>query len=1032
MEQTSSIFSFVFLLAALIPIFWGFHIIKLNKKSSINRAFLLLCISLSIWSFGFSMANLSQNLENALIWRRFSALGWTLIFSVIVHFLLLVSNQKDDIKHSKYLFLIYIPALINMYIFALSNNMAIVQYNLVRTDYGWTNLAVNNGWDYFYYAYYSLYMIASLVITWKWKSKIKEEKKMRQANLIFLAILSSVLLASLTDIAASSILSRPLPQMAPLFVLLPVWSLYYSARHYHLVDYEKKDLKETDELIITVKEKDNIYNNISKAIFINGGIIFLVRYIIDFNNISSNLRVGIIESLTFIFIGIVIRLVQKLKNNRLKEQITMAILIASIPIFMIYFLDSITIWAYPLIIIIASLVFSKKTLLLSAGIVSILTQILIWMTTPYKTVVMDQNDYIFRIIILASAIIVGYYVNKTYIAKMKENDFRIKFQELNASISSDFISINAENADEKINQFLARVGSFFKSDRVYIFMVDYEDYNMTYSHEWCNEGIESGLEKIGALPLKDFRWWIRELEDKRFIHVKNTGEMPEEASNEQRIILEQNIKSLVSVPVQGKDRIKAIITIDSVNSYREWPEEDVDLLHILSNLLSDALARMNSEEEIQHMAYYDNLTNLPNRFLFKDRVVNAINLAKRTGGLISIIFIDLDNFKSVNDTIGHDGGDQLLKEVARNLKSRVRKSDTVSRFGGDEYMIMLNNIKDEEDISRIADKVLSIFAKPFIIQGQEFFVTGSLGISVYPIDGEDPKTLIKNADTAMYQAKSKGKNRYAFCTSSMKTEVEKNLTISNDLFYALDRNQFSVHYQPQMDLSNKHITGLEALLRWEHPKLGMIPPKVFIPIAEKNGSINNIGDWVLRTACLQNKKWQDMGLSNFKIGVNLSAIQFRNPNISYQIERILNETGLDPKYLELEITESIAIKEADFVVRALNKLKEIGVSIAIDDFGTEYSSLSRLKNLPIDRIKIDMEFIHGIENNEKDKAITTIIINLAKSLGLNVLAEGVETAPQVEFLNQKMCEYVQGYYYHKPMPADRMEKILIDLQDNII
>ena len=295
------------------------------------------------------------------------------------------------------------------------------------------------------------------------------------------------------------------------------------------------------------------------------------------------------------------------------------------------------------------------------------------------------------------------------------------------------------------------------------------------------------------------------------------------------------------------------------------------------------------------------------------------------------------------------------------------------------------------------------------------------------MDGRNSETLVKNADTAMYEAKAKGKNRYSICTSGMKDQIEKNIRLSNDLHYALERNELTVYYQPQVDLNDKKITGLEALLRWNHPEFGIIPPKEFIPLAEKNGLINSIGAWVLETACSQNKKWQEMGLPKLQMAVNLSGVQFINANIVEDIDRILKKTALDPKYLELEITESIAIKETNLVVDILNKLKKLGVSIAIDDFGTEYSSLSRIKSLPIDRIKIDMEFIHGIEKSEKDQAITMVIINLAKNLGLNVLAEGVETAPQLEFLNQKMCDYVQGFYYYKPMPAEEMEKILEEI-----
>ena len=342
-------------------------------------------------------------------------------------------------------------------------------------------------------------------------------------------------------------------------------------------------------------------------------------------------------------------------------------------------------------------------------------------------------------------------------------------------------------------------------------------------------------------------------------------------------------------------------------------------------------------------------------------------------------------------------------------------------------MILLNNIKDSNEVKRIAEKVMEIFIEPFIINNQEFIVTGSAGVSIYPVDGEEADELIKNADTAMYQAKFKGKNQYALCTNHMKEKVQNDVALSNDLHKALDNNELLVYYQPQIDLSTGAISGVEALLRWVHPSRGMIPPGIFIPLAEKSNLINGIGEWVLKEAIAQTKRWQDMGLGHIPVAVNLSGMQFINPNLAEKVGLILKQTGLDPKYLELEITEGIAIKEENNALETLNKLKAIGITIAIDDFGTEYSSLNRLKMLPIDRIKIDMQFIQGIEKNKKDQAITMVIINLAKSLGLNVLAEGVETVPQLEFLTQKMCDYVQGYYYYKPMPAQELEKILADL-----
>lgn len=1025
MIYISSLLSFAFFLVALISVLLGAYVIKLNPKRKVNRAFLLLCISLSIWSLGFALGNSAQDLNTSLFWRRIAAIGWTSIVSLTLHFLLLITRERIDKTKEKTLYLLHIPALINMYIFSFSNKISMGQYNLVKNNYGWVNITVNNGWDYFYYIYYLIYMVLGLVALWKWKQRLEDKNKIRQVRLILGSLLVALVLGSITDTIMSTILKAPLPQMAPIFILIPAWAMYYSARYHDMINYEDSYIK---DIIATEEDKKRIFHNIAIGFCMGGVLSFIFEYTQFIRNNEKNLKSVIIKSTMFIVIGTFIYLIQKIKDNRLKEKLTILILVANIPLITFYFLDylAVTVWMFPIIIMISSLVFSNRKLLIATTVVSIITQRLIWILKPEGLVVVDEYDYILRIILFITAFIISFYVNKVYVGKTKENDYQIEFQKINSEVSSSFVTINQENFDERVNNLLAKIGSFFAADRAYLFLIDYENNTMTYSHEWCNEGIKD-VGSIKEMPLTDVPWWIDELEKSRFIHVEDTDNLPDEAINEKAQFKKQNVKSLISVPVGGigeNGKIQGFISVKSVSSFKSWTSGDIELLRTLSNLLSDGLTKMKSEKEIEFMAYYDNLTELPNRFLFKDRVKSAISLAERNEKFISVMFIDLDNFKSVNDTMGHDGGDYLLKQVGDALTKKVRKSDTVARFGGDEFMIMLNNIGNYNDISKIANNIMDIFSRPFIIDDQEFFITGSGGIATFPVDGQDSETLVKNADTAMYEAKAKGKNQYSLCTTEMKDEVERNMKLSNDLYRALERNELIVYYQPQVDLINKEITGVEALLRWKHSEFGMISPGVFIPLAEKNGLINIIGEWVLETACTQNKKWQDMGLANLRMGVNLSGIQFINVHIADDVERILKKTDLDPKYLELEITESIAIKETDFVVDVLNKLKKIGVSIAIDDFGTEYSSLSRLKMLPIDRIKIDMEFIKGIEKNEKDKAITVVIINLAKSLGLNVLAEGVETGSQLEFLNQKMCDFVQGYYYYKPMPAQEMERIL--------
>ena len=1036
MNDISLIFSLLFFSLILIYLYFGIYIIRLDKTASINKVFLSICVSVSIWSFGFGMANLSQNIDDVLFWRRVSALGWTSIYSFMLHFTILLSYKYIKKKKLLVYSFLYIPAIINMYIFSFSNKIASLQYNIIKIEYGWINKSLNNGWDWFFRFYYVSFVVLSIFFIWKWQNDLKDKKTVRHARVIVGGLLFGLILGTITDIVVSSIGLGPFPQMAPVFIMLPAWAMYYSARYHGAINQGEK-LKR--ELIATEKDKKKMFYYIATVFFIGGMINFSFEYSQYLRIEDYNLKLGIVKSLMFFVTGSIVFSLQHIKQKSIRELLTIIVLVSNIPIVTLHFLKfaGITIWTFPMIIIIASLVFSKRQLLISATIVFILTQILIWILRPELVVTVNHYDYILRIVLIVAAFLVGSYVNMVYVAKIKENEYQIKFKNMTSIVSSDFVSLTQENSDIKMKNLLLELGNFFVADRAYIFSFNRKNDTMTYLHEWCRESINkriySNSKIIEEISIDKYSWWINQLRLNKNVYIKDVSKIPNEGINERTALISQDVKSIISVPIEGSDGIQGFICIESVESIKNWTNEDIEILNITSNLIADALNKLKSEKEINFMAYYDNLTKLPNRFLFIDRVNQAIHLSKRLESFISIIFLDLDNFKSVNDTIGHKGGDYLLEEVARKLEHVVRKTDTVSRFGGDEFMIMLNNVNDHKDITNIADKIMEIFQKPFSIDGQEFNVTASAGISIHPVDGLSAEELIKNADNAMYNAKNKGKNQYALCTLDMKEEVQLSMTLSNDLYRALERDELVVYYQPQINLSDGVINGLEALVRWKHPERGMISPGIFIPIAEKNGTINNIGEWVLKTACLQNKKWQDMGLPHLLMAVNLSAIQFINPRIAENIADILDETGLSPKYLELEITESIAIKEVSHAEEILSKLKDIGISIAIDDFGTEYSSLSRLKMLPIDRIKIDMQFTQGIESNEKDRAITMVIINLAKSLGLSVLAEGVETAPQMDFLNKKMCDDVQGFYYYRPMPAEEVEKILFKIyKENLI
>jgi len=424
-----------------------------------------------------------------------------------------------------------------------------------------------------------------------------------------------------------------------------------------------------------------------------------------------------------------------------------------------------------------------------------------------------------------------------------------------------------------------------------------------------------------------------------------------------------------------------------------------------------------SQEQLERLAHHDPLTGLPNRLLFHARLQHALERGRREKARVAILCFDLDHFKNINDSLGHPAGDRLLQAVTQRLLESVREEDTVARFGGDEFTLLLEDLHDSKDAGIVAEKVLRVLARPFDLDGQEAYVTGSIGISLFPDDGQDITSLLKNADSALYQAKEHGRNNYHFYTRDLTRAAFKRLELESSLRRAVERGEFILYYQPQVDLSDGRVVGAEALVRWQHPDLGLVLPSEFIPMTESTGLIVNLGEWVLRTACAQAVTWQNEGLRAIRIAVNLSTVQVSRGGVLGTMERVLQDTGLDPRYIELEITEGLIMQQTHQTIMTLDDLTAMGVMLAIDDFGTGYSSLSYLKRLPLHRLKIDKSFVREIPDDAEDRAITRAVIALGNSLNLVVVAEGVENEIQREFLRSNGCDEAQGFLYGAPVPA---------------
>ena len=477
-------------------------------------------------------------------------------------------------------------------------------------------------------------------------------------------------------------------------------------------------------------------------------------------------------------------------------------------------------------------------------------------------------------------------------------------------------------------------------------------------------------------------------------------------------------------PIRFGDDILGVMEFFS----RESRQPDAVLVQStlsIGSQIGQFMARRQAEERVRHLAHFDELTGLPNRSLFNQRLSHALARARRAEEPLAILFIDLDRFKNINDTLGHEAGDRVLKEIAQRLRGCLREVDTVSRLGGDEFVVLIEGASRPADVAEVAQKILAAVALPLLLESQEFHVTASIGISTCPGDSDDLQGLMKNADIAMYRAKERGKNNFQFYSAQINVHTLERAALESDLRHALERKEFLLHYQPKVDIGSNRIVGMEALVRWQQPGKELIPPAQFIPLAEETGLIVPIGEWVLKAACLQNKAWQDEGLPRLRVAVNLSPRQFAHENLLQDVARVLAETGLDPAWLEFEITEGMVMRDPEHAVTLLRGLKAMGIHLSMDDFGTGYSSLSYLKRFPLDSVKIDRSFIRDIPGDGDDAAITQAIIAMAHSLRLGVIAEGVETDEQLHFLRENGCDEMQGYLFSRPLAAEQFLALMV-------
>ncbi|AFA48192.1 EAL domain-containing protein [Acetobacterium woodii] len=1012
-----NLISMMFYILFIIYAMFGTYSLALNKEARLNQVFTCLCCCFSIWGFTFALVNSAVTYEEALIWRRISVLGWGVAYSIMLHFFIILTESKWSQKEKQPILLLtlYGPSALIIFFFGLCGTTANEQIILLKTVTGWITVSSNNGLEKLFYLYYLSFSLISLIMLIQWYRNSTEQNKKNQARYLLLAFCSSVFLGSFTDAIANNYLQTKLPSLAPVIIMISVATIYYIIKKYGLMLAPQNTNENAEGIILNTNGRTRLFRYVGMILVMGSGINFFILLIRPNERFFAAILCFSLVAIGA-FVTLIPYLIQSIKNQ---ERLMTVLIVIIISVVMLFFADapfSNIIWPGPIFFIILTTVFNNRKMFYITAILTILMGIFLWIKFPYYSTPIGISIYSLRLLLYIIGICLTAAIRKVYRERLEANAKLEAFQKLISELSTDFVTISVFDFDAKVEDLITRSGKFLNADRASIGMYANE-WQVKYTHEWISEGAEGVKNIHSSIPHSSN---IQLLENKI---VKISGVQPlfmiPRIKNIQ--IRKQGVYAQICIPIPGKNGVIGFIRFDRITRRKNWQIDDHEMLRLLANILADAIAKVETEKEISYLAYYDPLTGLPNRVLFYRYLEQAIELAKQRKNLLGVIFIDIDGFKEVNDTIGHDWGDYLINEIGRRLLGCIQKDNIVARFGGDEFLIMSPDVTGKGEMDKIAEQIMGVFDLPVMVNEQQFFITASGGVAIFPEDGETVNGLIKNADLAMYAAKNKGKGQYLFCSSEMKEMVMKKANLAQNLYQAIEKDELILYYQPQVEIISQEIIGFEALVRWNHPELGIVSPGIFIPIAEQTGLINSIGEWVMMTACAQNKAWQDQGFKPVQMAVNLSLEQFRSENVENIVKKCLHKTGLEPQYLELEITEGIAMKESQYVIECLHNLKKMGVAISIDDFGTEFSSLSRLKVLPVDRLKIDMQFIRGIGINTRDESIIAVMIHLAKRLGLKVIAEGVETGAQKNFLKNENCDEIQGYYYYKPMSSEAIE-----------
>ncbi|MFH5835156.1 EAL domain-containing protein [Proteiniclasticum sp. C24MP] len=1010
----SGVLSVIFYGSLILYFYMGMYLFSLDIRDRIHRIFFYLCLSLSIWSLTSSLLGHVESRDMAFVTLLVSVWGWGFAYSFLLHLVLLIMKMDRGMKPWHWL-AIYAPVPVNMILFYGNLLYSNVSDNMLLSQFGWSYERTELAAFLWIRVLYLSVMAVILILLYRGKREEDDLFSIREMKLIKATMILSLLLGLPKIFELYEAMGWNLLGLGPLH-LLPVCVTLF-------IVMKLKDMKRQDSNIalprrgelMSIRTHEKIFFYVSQGYILGAFTAFGIEVLLKRDDI---VRAGIL-SFTLFATGIVIFLILKSRLSiRIRDNILFLIIAMSIPYITFYQIENSEAfaWTVPVIFILIAVIFNNTKLLVSISIMTIITSKVLWIVRPESVISFSPADHLGRMIVFGIIIIIAFLINRVYKNRQYQFEKQIDHEKFVSETARLLSSARNRNLRSNLDVFLERSLHYMDADYGSIHIFPERKKKMRKAeyygpHDFVNPGINH---RFG----ERFDEMVESLLEENSLYTEKFFTTLKEFSEEMR---KEGITVMVT-PLVESGKILGVMCMSSFVR-NSWDEGYQNTFQLVAGSLSSMLYKIGKEDELFRMAYYDHLTGLPNRVLYEKIIRKHIH-GTRENEMLALIFLDLDDFKNINDILGHSTGDRFLKEFAKKLKPKLKERDLLSRFGGDEFLLMLPHAKSMEEIENFAEDVLQEIMKPFLLDDREVITGASMGVSIYPQDGRTGEELIKFADLAMYHSKSTGKNRFTVCTEEIKKKFVYEKELEEDLRHAVEKDQFVLYYQPKVHGKTEEIIGAEALIRWKHPTRGLLAPGVFLPIAERTGLMEEIDTWVFIEACRQNMLWQQKGYRKISMSINITPISMMQSDMGRDLAEVFKENGWDPEYIEAEITENTMVFSLDQIQSRLSSLRDIGIRISLDDFGTAYSSLSRLHELPIDKVKIDRQFILNLHHEDRGKNLYDGILDLARSLDLVVIIEGVETRDQADYVREKGCDEIQGFYYYKPMPPEQMEKLL--------